>query len=366
MNEELKLELKTLGVSDAAIATLEEQELVTAEALDGFTYERLVALGVKAGSAKILADKYGPQPVPVSALGFGEATPAPAGSTTGGEEIPEGGAPTAAQVNNYASQLGMADASPLTMLLFANMGASSGMDMDLSGLLPIPQIVGGYNPKLRNIPFMVMGQIERRLASPIVVINSDGSVNAEHTVRHIMNLEEGFDAPEDNIYYDDAGAPFEIIKVGVDAQGIYDADPIQPSKALQQNGMGIGRINWHNVPLDVRQTVFLAATQTGELKATDEAVLGRLRDKIGPTANRLSLRGDFPKALAAYNEALRTGSLPTLRVQLSRSPRRQEVMPRRRTLGTNDRRDLNGLDREEVAPHTGDRFLRSDGQENYR
>jgi hypothetical protein len=341
--------LLELGLTDEQVTKLDAEGVKTADdmtLLSGDDIRTLTGCGLV--TARRVAQAFAPLPVPMATL----ASAAPAGSTSGGDEIPEGGAPTTAQVNSYAGQLGI-DAGTLNMLMFANMGAGAGLDMDLSGLLPIPQIVGGYNPKLRNMPYMIMGQIERRLGSPIVVINTDGSVNPEHTVRHIMNLEEGFDAPEDNIYYDADGTPFEIIAVGVDAQGIYDADPIQPTRALQVNGMGFGRINWHATPLDVRQVVYFAANTTGELNQSDEAMLGRLRDKIGPTTNRLTLRTDFPKAIAAYNEALRTGSLPTLRVQLSRQPRRREVMPRRRTMSTNDRRDLSELGREEGAPSGG-------------
>jgi hypothetical protein len=235
------------------------------------------------------------------------------------------------------------DPTMLTMLLLGGMGAGSGMDVDLSSMVPVASIVGSYNPKIRNIPFMIMGQIERRLGTPIVVINADGSVNADLTVKYVMGLEEGFEPASDNIHYDESGAPFEVIRVGVDAQGIYDADPVDSTRALQKNGMGVGRINWHNVPLDVRQVVYFASSQTRELNVSDETALARLRDKIGPTTTRLALHGDFPKAMAVFNEAARTGSLPTLRVQLARPARRPEVMPRRRTVSP---RDVSGYPRD--------------------
>ena len=329
MNDELKTELKDLGLNDEQITAIGENLGVTLrEDMQFVTLDMLTGQGLKpVVAAKVL--KHFAQPEAV------------AGSTTGGDEFPEGKSPTPGDVNAYANNMGI-DPNMLSMLMFANMGAGAGMDMDLSGMLPVPQIVGGYNPKLRNMPYMIMGQIERRLGAPVVVINADGSVNPDLTVKYIMSLEEGFDAATDNVFYDEGGAPYEIIGVGVDAQGIYDADPVNPTRALQKNGMGVGRINWHSVPLDVRQVVFYATTQTHELNSSDDAGLARLRDKIGPTTTRLNLRGDFPKAMAAYNEALRTGSLPTLRVQLSRSPRRREVMPRRQVRGDNQRRRIEG------------------------
>jgi hypothetical protein len=116
----------------------------------------------------------------------------------------------------------------------------------------------------------------------------------------------------------------------VDAQSVNDADPLQPEKALQKNGMGTGRINWTGVPLEVRQVAFFAATKTHEIDPNNDAHLTWLRDHMKKGAQRLVFHGQAPKAISEYNEAYRTGSLPTLRVMLSRGPRRKETMPRRR------------------------------------
>lgn len=61
MNEELKQKLMQAGVSEAAITILVEQELTTDSDLQGFTYERFVQMGIKAGSAKKLTDLFGPK-----------------------------------------------------------------------------------------------------------------------------------------------------------------------------------------------------------------------------------------------------------------------------------------------------------------
>lgn len=74
MNEELKAKLKELGVSEAAITTLEGQELTTEEALKkGYTYDQFLGMGIKAASATVLAATYAPEPAiaaPASASGF--------------------------------------------------------------------------------------------------------------------------------------------------------------------------------------------------------------------------------------------------------------------------------------------------------
>ena len=72
MNEELKKKMQELKVSEAAIAKLDEQELTTEEQLTGMTYEQLLALGIKAGSAKILAENFKAK---VEAIPTATATP---------------------------------------------------------------------------------------------------------------------------------------------------------------------------------------------------------------------------------------------------------------------------------------------------
>lgn len=62
MNEDLRKQLLDAGVSEVAIAILEEEELTTEAALArGYTYEAFIAMKIKAGSARILADLYAPK-----------------------------------------------------------------------------------------------------------------------------------------------------------------------------------------------------------------------------------------------------------------------------------------------------------------
>ena len=248
-------------------------------------------------------------------------------------EIPEGEKPSTQQVNTFASQLGM-DPNTLSMMMMAGMSSGAGMGgLDISGMIPIPHIVSGYNPKVRNMFLMIMGQLEKKYEVPIVVINEDGSVNFELTTEYLVGMEEGREPAENNIYYDGEGTPHEVIKVGVDAMSVYDADPIVSSKALQKNEMGTGRVNWKSVSLEARQTAFYAV-QTGEVNPENDADLSWLRDHIKAGVSRLAFSGKAPKAINMFNEARRMGSLPTLRVMLTSGPRAKEFMPRRRaTIG---------------------------------
>ena len=338
MDEGVRQRLVTeFGLTDEQIGKLETEGGIVTESdlalLNASEIREVSACGL--ATAKKIQATF----APVSATSA-PATHAPEAAVDA--EIPEGAGPSPAQVNSFATSLGM-DPSMLSMFMVAGMANNAGEGMDLSAMMPVPQIVAGYNPKIRNMFLMVMGQVEGRLGVPIVVINGDGSINRDLTVEYIMNLEEGHDAAENNIYFDSAGTPYEVIPVGVDAQSIYDADPLQSTHALQKNGMGVGRVNWTGISDEVRQTAFFAV-KTGEVDPRNDGHLAWLRDHVKTGSNRLVFQGQAPKAIGEFNEARRTGTLPTLRVMLTRGPRRQELMPRRRRATP---RDLAGLGRTE-------------------
>ena len=326
MNDKLKARLIELGLAEDQVAKLEAEGVKEEADLQLLSRDDLRAV---AGCGLVVAAKVVAAFVPVAA---------PLASADLLAEIPEDKGPSQAQVSSFATSMGM-DPNMLSMMLMTGMASNAGMgEMDISGMIPIPQIVAGYNPKVRNMFLMIMGTLESRLGAPIIVINDDGSVNQALTVEYINGLEEGRETAEGNVYFDGEGTPYEVIRVGVDAQSIYDADPCDPTRALQKNGMGIGRVNWNGVSLEVKQVAYYAV-KSGEINPANDADMTWLRDKILPTSKRLVFQGKAPKSIASFNEAMRTGSLPTLRVMLTRSPRRKETMPRRRAgigLGNGD------------------------------
>jgi len=336
MDTALETKLTELGLTGEQVAKL------TAEGVNVESdFEFLTASQIKelTGCGLVTAGKVVRAFAPVAPVAS-----VPSASVDGAPdaEIPEGTKPSPAQVNSFASSLGM-DPNMLSMFMVAGMANNAGVGgMDLSGMIPVPQIVAGYNPKVRNMFLMVMDQVENRLGVPIVVINGDGSINRELTVEYIMGLEEGMESAENNIYFDTAGTPYEVVAVGVDAQSIYPADPLEPTRPLQKNGMGTGRVNWSGISDEVRQVAFFAV-KTGEINPKNDSHTTWLRDHINRGSNRLVFHGMAPLAIGRFNEARRTGELPTLLVTLSRGPRRPETMPRRRRVAPRSAEDLAGL-----------------------
>lgn len=329
--EDMRKKLEELGIQAEVIAKIEtDLGATTMEDLAGLTEKDLVDCGMK------------PLPARKVIVALAAASVSTAGiKVDPNAELAENEEPSKSQVAGFAGALGM-DTTALMLLMNGNLG-----EMDISGMIPIATLVNGYNPKLRNMYLMAMGQIERHLGVPCIVIDGDGSINRPLTIEYIEGLQEGRDPAENNIYFDGTGTPHEVIRVGVDAQSIYDADPLAPSRALQKSGMGIGRVNWKDVPLEVRQVAFYAVTRTKEIDPTNDSHLAWLRDHVKPGANRLVFHGQAPRAIGEFNEAARTGSLPTLRVMLARSPRRLEIMPRRRRTSPADLSGI-GIDRENL------------------
>lgn len=316
MEDALKTKLTELGLTDAQVKKLaKDSGASTAEDLAMLSDAEIVTYS---GCTPIAAKKVVAAMKPADEVADPHA------------EIPEGEKPSKAQVDGLASELGIGS-DLMTMMLVGNMAdAGLGESMGgVSGMIPVARVVEGYNPKVRNMFMTFMGQLQKSHNVPIVVIDGDGAVNKPLTVEYIEGLDEGREPADGNIYFDGDGNPYEIIKVGVDAQSIYEADPLNPEKALQKNGMGIGRVNWKDVPLEVRQVAFFAATKTGEIDPNNDGHLTWLRDSMKASAKRLVFHGQAPKAISEYNEAARTGSLPTLKVMLSRGPRRKEIMTRR-------------------------------------
>lgn len=336
----LSAKLQTLGLTEAQV-----QKLIA----EGATSEGDVAL-LTADQIKQITEC---GTITAAKIVAALATPAaPAGNVAAATadphaEVPEGATPSPSQINAFAAATGMPlDIMP--MLFMGTMMGQAGGAMDLSGMIPVATVLDGYNPKIRNPYMMVMTQLEQSLGgAPIVVINEDGSVNKPLTVEYITRLQEGHDYAPDEVYFDGDGVSYDIIKVGVDAQSIYDSDPLNSEKALQANGMGLGNIRWKDVSLEVKQIVHFAV-KVGELSPNDETKMQWLRDTIKPGVGIPQLRTTLPQGLKAYREAYRTGEVPMLRVQLSRSPRRAEYMARRRPaaptgIGGRDSRDPRDL-----------------------
>lgn len=190
-------------------------------------------------------------------------------------------------------------------------------DMDLSDFLPIAQIVAGYNPKKRGLYTRLLDAIAKRHGDvSIVAINEDGSIAREATVAYIEDLETYFVALDEGEMFVYDGGGYELVRVGIDAQAIFDADPLSPDKPLRKE-KGTGRIDWNGVSPDVRQVIYYAANVTNEIDPNDTSQLRGLRSVIKKDVKVESLTDDYPLAVARFRMDKRAGDLPSLKVMVT-------------------------------------------------
>lgn len=227
----------------------------------------------------------------------------------------------------FARQFGV-DSGMLNMLLVGQLAGNQ--DMDLSDFLPIAQIVAGYNPKKRGFYTRLLEAIANRHGGgPIVAINPDGSVNREATVAYIEDLEVYFEPLSDGEMFVYEGGSFELVPVGIDAQAVFDADPLAPDKPLRKE-KGTGRIDWAGVSLEVRQVIYYAANATNEIDSNDTGHLRDLRKVIKKGVKVEDLTDDYPQAVARFRKDKRAGDLPSLKVMVTGGGRNAQNAPFRR------------------------------------
>jgi hypothetical protein len=328
MNDLLKSRLTELGVTDEQVTAIEALGAVEVGDMNFVLDTDLVGVGIKPIVARKVVAAFKPViATPTHAPGLNPLE----------QEIPEGVHPSTSQVNAFAGQFGMDPSFVNTILVGNMMSGSTGMPLDFTSLIPIAQILPGYSPKKRDMAYIFMGQVEKQLVDRekgegIIVINPDGSVNHTYTAKHVENLDVlNFNYPDDGFFYDDAGNPYEIVQVGVDAQNYYDADPLDIDRPMAANMRGIGGVRYKGTSLDVRQVIRLAVV-VGEINHDNrENKLSWLRNNVTAATTRTDLTLEFPRAVAKWNELSRANDLPTLRVMNNRKPRREEIAPRRRT-----------------------------------
>ena len=163
--------------------------------------------------------------------------------------------------------------------------------------------------------------VSRKLAelarkNPVVVLTPEGQVNGPVCAKLLKEVRDGL--PGREVYIID-NRPCRVYRIGERPDERFDENPLYPGRPLRPDGTcDQTSRSWENIPLRVRQIVYLARKQTGELTVTHAEAHNILDIVTGENAEvRLSQR--FPKAVMALDEATHEGTAPTLKVKLNRS-----------------------------------------------
>jgi hypothetical protein len=149
----------------------------------------------------------------------------------------------------------------------------------------------------------------------VVVLTSSGQVDAPVCAKLLDEVRKGLTGRE--VYVSD-GVPRAVYRIGDRPDERFDENPLYPGRALRPDGTcDQTNRSWENVPLRVRQIVYLAATKSRELTVTHSEAHNILDIAVGDNAEgRLAQR--FPKAVVALDGALKDNEAPTLKIKIAK------------------------------------------------
>lgn len=176
------------------------------------------------------------------------------------------------------------------------------------------ELVEAFDPEDYNNP------VGSRLAvvskgEPFIVYTDARAVDVETTLKLLMEVKQGYKGRED---VDVAGGVKKVYKLGDLPENYADENPLYRNRPLRPDGTcdQTGR-SWEGIPLNVRQMVRVAMDE-GELNVSLEQAHNTLDLVMQPEAFN-KLRQRYRKSAIAFDEQAKTGSLPTLKIELGGS-----------------------------------------------
>ena len=200
------------------------------------------------------------------------------------------------------------------------------------------ELLERYNPKdIENAIGDRLKKISRNMCC--IVFNDNGSINLDKSAEIIGDIQN--DLPEiDKTLVE--GSPKQVFKIGQRADNYADENPLYPGRALRSDLScdQTGR-SWAGVPLIVRQLLYIAVNETGELSinsiddahnALDKAMLGSSTESVvnsiddahnalnkamlGSSAESV-IRSRYQNASLSFDNLSKTGQLPILKIALT-------------------------------------------------
>jgi hypothetical protein len=159
-------------------------------------------------------------------------------------------------------------------------------------------------------------ELERRgKGKRFIVFNKDRSADVGSSEFLFKELRKGFPERE---WFEVAGTLRKTYKVGTEPGELLDENPLYPGQALRldETCQKTNR-KWQGVPLIVRQVLYLAITDSKELKIERVADAHEIMDKIkGKTVSDSEawLKERYPQAFREYGEKKDRNQLPILKI----------------------------------------------------
>lgn len=147
----------------------------------------------------------------------------------------------------------------------------------------------------------------------IVFKGESNDVNVDVSIRLLGEIMKGYPGRET---VDVDGRPTRVFSVGESRGETVDENPLYPGRALRPDGT-CDQINrsWDGVSLIVRQLLYLAVSQTGEIKLSYDKA-HEMRDLAENEDAESRFRTRYPKASTLLDELDDASNTPKLRVKI--------------------------------------------------
>lgn len=148
-----------------------------------------------------------------------------------------------------------------------------------------------------------------------VVLNEDGSVNAQHSATALREIKDGL---SDRDVFTDKGKVYRVVKVGERPDVYFDENPLMPGQPLRSGTCDRSNRSWDNITQNVRQLLYIAVTQTKELTIMSVDDIHRILDSLKALAPSDALQyvlERYPRANIRFMDLQQTNQLPMLKIK---------------------------------------------------
>ncbi len=180
--------------------------------------------------------------------------------------------------------------------------------------MTISELISHYDP--RTPASLVTSRLTELLDNKrFVVFNNDGTVNAAASTKLAQEILDGY--PERELYTIDE-VPTKTYRIGERPDQSFDENPLYPGRVLRPDGdCDQTNRSWSGVPLEVKQTLYLAVTKTGELKIDSINDAHDVMDLVVGKSDADALktvRRRYTKATALLKELQQQNKAPALKI----------------------------------------------------
>lgn len=184
-------------------------------------------------------------------------------------------------------------------------------------MMTIKELVERYNPKEGFST--VSNELKKRVGNKkCIAMSNEGQINVKETVKLIDGLLSGY--PERDIITTEESPYMTVYKIGEKPDSYAKENPLYPNNLLFIGDIcGQTNRSWLEIPLEVRQLLYIAVKITKEIKINSiqdaHNILDMLMSEENKNFNVIASR--YPRAAFKYDEMLKTNSLPSLKIKLN-------------------------------------------------